>query len=626
MNASPRKSGSRSPLRFIPWIHRGASIYIMFIALGMTLLALHLPPGPLPYAVFIADAPFLWLLFFSGGGDRWKRWALVYGAVHFAFAMRWLYEVQPMQVLASAVILGPTFLVWGSALRMLVRRGVPLAIATGTVVVLEEIMRTRWMGGMPWPARSLAFASDQSIAAPMDALVSSSAFFGSYALSFFAGATSAVVARIPFWLMSQGDARTVTRRSVIREAVFVLCVLVLLGVLGSVRRSGFRERVENGQCHKTQHELLVIQAAIPQSLKNARDDWDGLKQMFARHEEISKQALGAAPGGNAPYFGVLWPETMIPWPFLSPDLAARFPRKWMDQVNVMRRIKAIPSGEDLHWLIGAIQLVRRGDERHENMWAYGTRDSVFYVRPRYAPGQGEKPPLPDPLNPHWIPPWTTKNARHDKVRLVPGGEYTPLGDWIPPLKLFREWVAGIPELDPGDVNQPPFRLHFEGAHLEHLNDGSDLVMPVGTVICFEIAFPARCRKWRSLGAKVLLNAANYGWFGKTDFRSQVQSMARLRSAECGVTTAMAGNTGPSAFFDPIGGRYGTFVDAETGESEPCGPLETTHRAGWARAPLYLDAKVPLYVKIGDLPWFALGAALLAWAFLRSRRVKIRGTG
>ena len=610
---------SRSALRFIPWIHRGASSYIALIAVGMTLLALHLPPGPLPYAVFVADAPFLWLLFNPRGGDRWKRWALIYGAVHFAFAMRWLYEVQPMQVLASAVILGPTFLVWGGALRLLVRRGVPLALATGTVVVLEEIMRTRWMGGMPWPARSLAFASDQSIAAPLDTLVSASAYLGSYALSFLAGVTSAIVAQIPFWLASRNEARAALRRTVRWESAFALALLVALIFLGSIRRRGFKDRVADGACHKTTHELLAVQAAIPQSLKNARDDWDGLKRMFARHEQLTAQALTKEPSTEPlPYFGVLWPETMIPWPFLSPNLAARFPEKWNDQVNVMRRLKAVPRGQDLHWLIGAVQLLRRGDERHENVWAYGTRDSLYHVRPRYAPDPKEPGPLPDATNPRWLPPWTAENGRHDKVRLVPGGEYTPLGDLIPPLKLFREWVAGIPELDPGEIEQPPFTLPLAGDYAERFTDKSDVVIKGGTVICFEIAFPARCRQWRAGGAKVLLNAANYGWFGETDFRSQVQAMARLRSAECGVTVAMAGNTGPSAFFDPIGGRYGTFIDAATGRPEPCGPLSTTYREGWARAPVFLDPVVPLYVRWGDIPWFALGAALFAWAFLRPR--------
>ena len=49
------------PLR--AFAHEGAAGYIGFIALGLSLDLLCLPPGPLPLLVLAADAPFLWLLF-----------------------------------------------------------------------------------------------------------------------------------------------------------------------------------------------------------------------------------------------------------------------------------------------------------------------------------------------------------------------------------------------------------------------------------------------------------------------------------------------------------------------------------------------------------------------------------
>nr|MCH9684990.1 hypothetical protein [Deltaproteobacteria bacterium] len=51
---------------------------------------------------------------------------------------------------------------------------------------------------------------------------------------------------------------------------------------------------------------------------------------------------------------------------------------------------------------------------------------------------------------------------------------------------------------------------------------------------FELAFAKRCRELREQGAHVLLNPANYGWFGETTFRAQIRAVARLRSAETGM--------------------------------------------------------------------------------------------
>ena len=76
-------------------------------------------------------------------------------------------------------------------------------------------------------------------------------------------------------------------------------------------------------------------------------------------------------------------------------------------------------------------------------------------------------------------------------------EYTPLGDVIRPLRLFRNLVSEIPELDPGAERQPLFVL---GSLPTRRGDRAEI--RAGTIICFEVAFPARCRAWRSHGARV----------------------------------------------------------------------------------------------------------------------------
>ena len=598
---------------FTCWFHAGASGNVALVGLGLILHLLALPPGPLPILILAADAPFFWLLF-RQDGRTWKRWAFLYGFLHFAIALRWLSEVHPAQVLAAGFFLGLVSLLLGGALRFLARRRVSFPLAAGTCVVLEELLRTVWMGGMPWPARSLSFAGTAPLDPGLHTLLPAVAYVGAYGLSFLAGAMSAVVYQVPGVLRVPLAERTAAWRGWMLAGLVPMLTLLGLMMLSLERRKEHAARLEDGRCYHSTRSLAAIQGNIPQSLKHSLDNAD-LLAMFDLHVSLSAQAV--RQDGPDALFALLWPETMITYDFLDADLAARFPEDWDNQIGVIKRLRHdVPEAEDLDWLLGAIHQFRRGDERHIRIWRYGSHDSLFHVRPRGAPRMHEPNPRPPPLGgkPAWEPEGTT---RHDKVRLVPGGEYTPLGEILVPLRWLRNIVSVIPELDPGADDQAPFRLRDpdrpESAEIR-----------AGTVICFELAFPDRCRAWRRSGAEVLLNAANYGWFGPTGFRDQIQAVARLRAAELGVTVVMAGNTGPTAFFDPLGARYGTFWSPDAAAAPaaaglPAGTPATTHRVGWAVGRVFADPTPTPYTNLGDWPWMALGVLLLAVACLRGPR-------
>ena len=153
------------------------------------------------------------------------------------------------------------------------------------------------------------------------------------------------------------------------------------------------------------------------------------------------------------------------------------------------------------------------------------------------------------------------------------------------------------------------------ATVEIRREAGRRALRAGTVICFEIAFPARCRAWRRAGANVLLNPANYGWFGRTGFRAQVRALAALRAAETGASVVVAGNTGPTIFYDPVGRPYGAFrsVNLDSGAvGDPADPEDdaNTFLTGWTSAELVVDEDLPPYARWGDLPWFALAVVLL----------------
>ncbi len=581
--------------------HPGAFGYVGFLCIGLALDLLSLPPGPFPFLVLIVDVPFLVILFLRGG-TRWKRWAWMYGMLHFGFALRWLGHIHPVQVLGCALVLGPIYVLLGGAIRWAAARRAPFAWSVGTCVVLEEFVRTFWMGGMPWPARSLSFTGEMPLDLGLSALLPAAAFLGAYGFSFLSGMTSGAVYRVlraRVEAVTRGEDARLRLGPMLRAFALPLAYLLLLLGLVAVRRG----QVGDDRASPEARQLIVVQADVPQSLKHG--DEGGVKEMFDRHLAISAEAIRHL---GAPHvLGVLWPETMVPWPFLDADLAHRFPDHWQHQVGVVKRLKAdVPEAQHLPWLLGAIHKFRRPGQRHWSLWAdeaYGTHDSLYLLDPSRAPDMDAAMPLPPP--PGTVPPWV--RARHDKRQLVPGGEYTPLGEVLPPLRWFRNVVSVIPELDPGAEDQQPFRL---GA-------GPDEV-EVGTIICFEVAFPARCRAWRRAGAQVLLNASNYGWFGRTGFRWQVAALAKLRAAELGATVVMAGNTGPSAFYGPLGETYGRFRGLADAEEEPAGPIATTYRRGWATGRLRVDRSGPTpYTRFGDLVWLLAVLGVLAGAWFRA---------
>ncbi len=124
-------------------------------------------------------------------------------------------------------------------------------------------------------------------------------------------------------------------------------------------------------------------------------------------------------------------------------------------------------------------------------------------------------------------------GRYDKMHLVPFGEYTPY------KKLF--FFAGSLLQDVG--------LFDPGTHRSVFTTGGHTY---GTFICYESVFADEMREYADLGADVLVNISNDGWYGDTSAAWEHLNMVRMRAIENHRWVLRATNTGITASIDPYG--------------------------------------------------------------------------
>jgi apolipoprotein N-acyltransferase len=124
-------------------------------------------------------------------------------------------------------------------------------------------------------------------------------------------------------------------------------------------------------------------------------------------------------------------------------------------------------------------------------------------------------------------------GRYDKMHLVPFGEYTPY------KRLF--FFAGNLLQNVGLLEPGTHRIVFN-------TEGHTY----GTFICYESIFGDEVRQFENLGADVLVNISDDGWYGDTSAAWEHLNMVRMRAIENHRWILRATNTGVTSSIDPNG--------------------------------------------------------------------------
>ncbi len=292
--------------------------------------------------------------------------------------------------------------------------------------------------------------------------------------------------------------------------------------------------------------VAAIQGDIDQGFKW---DPDWAEDTLRIYEELSRQAI--REGAEV----VVWPETAVPYGIRN----GQAPERVLDL--------AVESGAT--FVVGAVAVDGGGGDRSRDARFY---DSAFVV----PPGSG--------------------GARYDKSHLVPFGESVPLRDLLG--GFIRGVATGIANNDvtPG-----------AGPRALELGHGEEGALRVGVPICYELLFPDLVRRFAGDGARVLFALTNDAWYGRTGAPYQFLAMTAVRSAESGLWTVRAANSGVSAMIDARGEVKESLPIFERGLLVADVPLRS------------LERPPTFYVKAGDLFALACSAAAVGCAIVLFRR-------
>jgi apolipoprotein N-acyltransferase len=262
-----------------------------------------------------------------------------------------------------------------------------------------------------------------------------------------------------------------------------LVILVALGGYGAVRL------VNNPTSFVEGVHLRLMQPNTPQDDKF---NYSAKQKVMEHYISLSDRSTGPQSTGMSNVTHLIWPEAAFPF-FLTHEADA------MAQIADL-----LPAGAVL--ITGA---VRPADEKFQSHQAY---NSVYVI-------DHDGSIL----------------VVHDKVHLVPFGEYLPFQSLLERIGLQQLTKVAGGYLS-GD------------RHRTYSIPRAPRMLPL---VCYEIIFPGAAVP-RDDRPDWVLNLTNDGWFGISSGPYQHFRQAQVRMIEEGLPLVRAANTGISAVVDPVG--------------------------------------------------------------------------
>jgi apolipoprotein N-acyltransferase len=540
---------------------------------------------------WIALVPLLTLVR-SAAKARWIylcAWAG--GLAFFVPALQWMRVADERMVYTWLGLAFSCSLFFPIAL-FLIRRidrgtALPLVVSVPIVWTASEFFRGNVSGGFPWYFLSHTQHDFLTIIQVSD-------LTGAYGVTFLVAAVNALLFEALYrqtWFRRRMGLETATVRGSILgfvcQGVFVGLLVAGVYTYGVIRLQ--QATFSQGP------RLAIIQCDIEQGIRNASDSATEAERKEAG-ETMAKQYDGLfrlAARQHADL--IVWPETshIDGWA----DVATDFPpgnrgiaERVVAKQNAGILEEARLSRTKVLFGLNAYTFVNDNESRRYNTAL------MMDANGRYV-------------------------DRYDKIHRVPFGEYVPLLDVFPWMKVFSPYGDTEYSIRPGER----FTRFPAGNHR------------FGVVICFEDSDPDLARQYAGGddGPRVdfLLNISNDGWFKGTSEHEEHLAISRFRAVECRRSLVRSVNMGISAVIDGDGrvlapssaseesAPYNWLLDVENNRAA----LPVSHWSQFKKVNGVLTATIPIdhrtswYTRWGDwLPWTCwLGiTGFLVFGFVR----------
>jgi len=529
---------------------------VLLGAASGVMLFLSFPPVALFPVAWVAAVPVLWLA--ARDAKRALLPSYVAGAIFFLAGLEWVRHATTAGMILLGLFLGLYVMAFAFAAGVLrARLRLPLAVAAPIVWVALEAIRSNVMTGFPYLLLGHSQIQNLRLMQILDVT-------GVYGVSFLVMAGNGLIAeiilawqsrRLPSSLPPLPHSPTLPLSSPptapLPHSLTLIAISAMIVVLG-VGGSAIYGHVRLANLHtNTGPEMCIVQANIPQSVKEQALTYESARDMLVKHLQLTIECLGEsefAAKPDAPPPLVIWPETAVPCQFNN----TRDP--WTTEVRANINASVFKRLNIKTLLIGAETVdVADGKPRRFNSAICMDGGCESY-------------------------------QRYDKMHLVPFGEYVPLSRLLFFLKALVP--AGMLPYSPGKDHT---LINYDGRKM-------------GVVICYEDVFPGLVRRFVSSGADFIVNISNEGWFYNSAEADQHLVIARCRAIENRVGLVRGTNSGISCLIDPAG-RIEKIIERD-------GRVKLV--SGWLAGHVSIGPRDAIYTRIGDV--FAI-ACLAASAVL-----------
>jgi apolipoprotein N-acyltransferase len=482
----------KTPEKSDLWQHLGLA------ALSAILVWLAFPPVDLGFLAWVALAPLL----IAVARMSMKRTLWVSAVMGYVLCIALFAWIRHTTWVAWPFLSLYCAFFWFAAawmLKWLNARKLPFIITAPLVFTIVEFTRAYALTGFPF----MLLAHTQYRVLPLVQIVDITGVFG---ITFLIGLVNGVIADI----VLAKDRKVIT----VRRAPIAVGILLATLIYGLAIMPGDLQE----DAHTPTRRIVLVQGNVPTSLKHSPSPEDAIGYV---QDHIRLSLSNADDGVDL----IIWPETMVPgyvnWLFedgkaIVPPAITEVPKaqRWRafnDRITIAA-IEKTTRETKIPLLLGARTVTKEPDAKHFN--------SAYFVSPDCE-----------------------LLGRYDKIHRVIFGEYVPLVNIFPFLRVFRPPQMGA-DLSPGvERTLFPLQANEEKSVPQHR---------FGVTICYEDSVASLFRKFVKDGADFMVNMTNDGWFLDSAELDAHLALCVFRAIENKIPIARATNTGISAFIDPAG--------------------------------------------------------------------------